>query len=90
MKRTSDVKLIGPYRSAVRISLILQVFLCVITAAVMDHGILFSAAILALLPYWIATFWITSRRPENPSKMDLFFIKYGYFGIFLCTYALSF
>ena len=49
-----------------------------ITALVLDGGLLFRAALAAILPYLGMVAVIVVRRPDRPSPGDLVAIKSGY------------
>jgi len=74
--------IIAAYRPATRLALLQQGIVIVLTAAMLDGGLCFNTALIALIAYWLAYGIVIVRRPCTPSKVDLILVRYGFLAIF--------
>jgi hypothetical protein len=63
--------------SSLKTGVIIQVFLFILTALMLDGGQLFRQFLLAMVGYWIGVAFIFVRRESTPKKTDHFFLRYG-------------
>ena len=71
--------------SALKVGLVLQVALLLLCGLVLDDGSMARLCAAAIAGYWIAFAIIVARRNKSPSKLDLFFVKYGAAGLLFAT-----
>ena len=55
----------------------IQAALALLTALVLDGGQLFRLFLIALFCQWAVVWFITFRRPLNPTRLGLAMIRYG-------------
>ena len=65
------------YWPALKVAIVGQVVLGILTALMLDGGRTFGFFKVALLGHWIGILMIIGRRPLAPIKWDLFFIRWG-------------
>lgn len=75
--RAFDIGFTENYAPACRFALILQAILGVIAALLLDGGRTFRAFCVAWLCAWAISLLIIFRRPANPSRVDLWIVRYG-------------
>ena len=66
------------YKSPIRDALVVSISLLIFSGLLLDMGItswLFSRAFVVL---WATTAVIVIRRPKTPTKIDVFFIRWGF------------
>jgi hypothetical protein len=73
MKRLSE-----DYDRAVKVSLVLHVVCLSVSGLLLDDGQLAQWCGVSLVAYWSAYTVIAVRRPQTPTKLDLFLIRWGY------------
>ena len=66
-----------PLTSALKFGIALQLCLLVLTALVLDGGQLFRLCSVAATGYWLGVAMIVVRRKTTPTRLDLYFIRYG-------------
>ena len=63
---------------------VVQQLICVFIAAlVLDLGIFWHATWVAVLAYWLAVAVIVARRPETPTRGDIFFVRYCFLAVWI-------
>lgn len=65
------------YRKAIIVAASLQVPLTLMLALVCDGGQIFQFWIVTLTAFWLGYGIIKWRRPDNPTKGDLFCVRWG-------------
>jgi hypothetical protein len=55
----------------------LQFFLLLLSAMVMDHGVVLHASLQVMVGYLVALLFILIRRHRQPTAADLWFIRWG-------------
>ncbi len=66
------------YWPALKTSLIVQAVFLILSALMLDMGQAFNLALLGWIAYWAMAAMIVVRRPESPTRADLFAIRWGY------------
>ena len=66
------------YREAIWISIILQVLTTLFLLTILDGGTLARAGGCAMAAFWIGAAIVIYRRPRNPGKLDLLYVRWGY------------
>ena len=66
-----------PLILALKSGVILQVFLFVLTALILDGGQIMRQFLVAMIGYWLGVALIALRRERAPTATDLLFIRYG-------------
>jgi hypothetical protein len=61
--------------------MVVQIVFLLLTALVLDGGMMFRMCAAAALGYWIGVVVIAIRRGTSPTKLDLLFIRYGMVGL---------
>jgi len=75
------------YRKPIYVSVCIGFFWLALWSLALDGGYCVRLAAYALLSQWIGVVLIMFRRPADPTKLDLQFIKYGI--VFLWLYGLA-
>jgi len=78
----------SPYKDGVKLALAQQITILILTAGVLDGGDLFSICLIPFLAFWACVFLIRQRRPDTPTKFDLFFIKWSYMPLCVAAFFL--
>jgi hypothetical protein len=76
-------------RRAFRFALIQQVSCALISALMLDGGVIAKICAATIVGYWIAVAWLLSRRPLLDSKTDLLFVRWGFLLLFVVSVALT-
>ena len=66
------------YRKPIREALALQVFLGLLSTLIIDGGATASICGIALVAFWSAAGVLMLRRPEEPTRTDVAFLRFGY------------
>ena len=69
------------FLSALKFGVVTQMVLFVLTALVMDCGVLNREFTAGMIGYWLAVGIIMVRRREAPTTGDILFLRYGNFGL---------
>jgi hypothetical protein len=77
------------YRKASALVVVQQVLLGLIAGMMLDGGALGSIFLYSLVAFWVVFVIIVVRRPRNPTKTDIFLIKWGTFLLFAVSFVLS-
>jgi hypothetical protein len=75
---SSDAVLSSEYREATRIALSLQIPIAIICLLILDQGQLARICGIALLAFWMLAAEIALRRPWTPTRMDLWYWRWGF------------
>lgn len=78
MKALSD-----KYKPPLKYALLFQVVSIVVVWRVPNPGSLPNFLMCSILAYWASLTLIVLRRPQNPTRGDLLFEKWGYLAIFV-------
>ncbi|AMV34010.1 hypothetical protein VN12_17910 [Pirellula sp. SH-Sr6A] len=65
------------YNAAFRTALLIQSALAILTLLILDFGQMHRAFWVAFLCQWAMVWVILFRRPMNPTRFDLFVVRYG-------------
>ncbi len=76
------------YRQDLRVAFVLQLFLLLLSSAVMDGGQCSQWVLLSMIPFWFLAGLIFIRRLGTITKIDGLFIRWGYL-IILPTMVIS-
>jgi len=77
------------YRGTLIIVVSQQILLGLLCGLMLDGGMLGSMFLYALVAFWIGFITILARRPKNPTKTDIFAIKWGTFLLFFVSVLMS-
>lgn len=66
------------HRQALQVSLVFQVVFGILCGLTTDGGMLVQLWFFAILAYWGGFSLMVYRRPVNPTKVDLFLIRWGF------------
>lgn len=77
------------YRGSLVIVLSQQILLGLLAGMCLDGGVLGMIFLYSLIAFWVGFVMIVSRRPNNPTKVDIFVIKWGSFLLFLISLVMS-
>jgi hypothetical protein len=73
------------FMSALKVGVVTQLVLFILTALIMDGGRTNRMCVMAIIGYWIAAAAILIRRRHTPTRVDLLFLKYGIWGLMIVT-----
>ena len=71
------------FRNALIVSILLQIVLGFLAAINLDGGVFFHLWWRAMAGYWAALIVILMKRPNAPTKVDLFLVRWGFIPLFL-------
>lgn len=66
------------YRGAIRDAILLQVLLTLLMLLLLDGGYTARIGACAMGGFWIGVTAVMFRRPRNPSRLDLLYVRWGY------------
>src|SRR4051794_2439961 len=66
------------YRQAVKVAIVLQILVTLILLRILDGGMLARVGGGAMVGFWIGVAVVMLRRPLNPSRLDLLYVRWGY------------
>jgi hypothetical protein len=66
------------YRDAIRVAILLQVLLTLFMVLLLDGGYTARIGACAMGGFWIGVTAVMFRRPRNPSRLDLLYVRWGY------------
>jgi hypothetical protein len=77
------------YWTAIQVSLAFQIFLCIFAVLVADFGQIAYLWLITMAAFWGGVIMIMARRPANPTKLDLFLIRWAFPFLFLLAIPLT-
>src|SRR4051794_21374872 len=77
------------YREPVRFTLLQQVPVAVLCLLMLDGGRMARVCGIAMVGFWCGVFLLWLRRPRQPTRTDLAFLRWGFFPIFAASLALA-
>src|SRR4051794_8658813 len=81
--------IVNPVRDALKLSLIQQAVAFVFCGLVLDGGGFFLIVFFAFVAFWIGAFIILSRRGQQTSKLEILFLKWGFFPFCIFSFFLA-
>ncbi len=75
-RRLSDA-----FSSAILFGMVVQIVFLLLTALLLDGGVMFRMCLTTAVGYWIGVGIIAVRRGASPTKLDLLFTRYGMVGL---------
>jgi len=85
---SSDVyprRLSDALSSAILFGMVVQIVFLLLTALLLDGGVMFRMCLMTAVGYWIGVGVIAVRRGASPTKLDLLFARYGMVGLMVVT-----
>ena len=73
------------YRKAMRGAALIQILVVICSGLILDGGNIEQLCAMALLPFWTVTVIFIWRRPQQPTRTDLMFIRVGYLLVVVVT-----
>lgn len=70
-------------------ALIQQGVVLILGALMLDMGLTFHIAILAVIAFWLAVGIVVARRPAAPTCRDLFVVRYGFLLVFVAILVVA-
>lgn len=67
------------YRKAIFDALVLQIFIGLLSAMILDGGGCAQVCGVALLAFWGGAAVLIWRRPQSPTQTDILLLRFGYF-----------
>ncbi len=71
------------YQSALKVALLLQIIIGLGAAIAIDGGLTFDMWWRSMAVYWGCFVVMVFRRPNTPTKVDLWMIRYGFVPLFI-------
>ncbi len=78
-----NLSLSKDYRSALKVALLLQIIIGLFAAGATDFGLAFDVWWRSMAAYWGCLVVMVLRRPNAPTKVDLWMIRYGFVPLFI-------
>ena len=76
---------VGPFRDAIVFTLVQQIPLLMLSALLLDGGLVFKRVAIASIAFCILTLVIMVRRGPNLPDTDILLVKWGYLPVLLVT-----
>ena len=76
---------VGPFRDAIVFTLVQQIPLLMLSALLLDGGLVFKRVAIASVAFCILTLVIMVRRGPNLPDTDILLVKWGYLPVLLVT-----
>jgi hypothetical protein len=70
------------YRRPIKTALLQQGIILILALLVLDGGLTFNMAVIAVMAYWLAFGILVFRRPSSPTKGDILLVRYGFLLLF--------
>ena len=80
-----DNVVVGTFGDAISFALVQQLPLLLLSALLLDGGLVFKRVVIASVAFWILTLIILIHRGRNMLDSDTLMIKWGYLPILLAT-----
>ncbi len=77
------------YGPPMKTALLFQGIFLILAALVLDMGETWNATLVAMLAYWMPAGLIMARRLDRPTRIDLFFVRWGFLVIWLVTMVIG-
>jgi hypothetical protein len=74
---------LAAYGRPIKTALLQQGIFLILAALALDMGETWHTTLVAVLAYWMSAGVIVARRPDSPTRTDLFFIRWGFLVIWL-------
>lgn len=75
------------YRDAVKVAVILQLFTSLFLLTILDGGTLAKVGGAAMAGFWIGVAIVMIRRPRDPRRLDLLYVRWGYIAMLIVGIA---
>ncbi len=89
MNEGMNLSLSKDYQSALKVALLLQIGTGLLAAIAIDGGFLFELWWRPMAAYWGCFIVMVLRRPNTPTKRDLFLVEWGFVLLVPCTFIFS-
>ena len=83
------MKISGKYWNAIKVSLIFQIAICLLTSLITDLGQTFQIWAITMAAYWIGAIVIMLRRPQSPTRIDLFLARWAFPFLFMLAFPVT-
>lgn len=77
------------YDSAIYDALLLQIVLGILSAMILDGGVMAQVCGIALVAFWGGVAVLIWRQPQSPSRVDIGLIRFGYLPLIIISGFLS-
>ena len=84
-----NLSLSKDYQSALKAALLIQIVAGLAAAIAIDGGFLFELWWRSMAAYWGCFIVMVLRRPNTPTKRDLFLVEWGLVLLIPCTVIIS-
>jgi hypothetical protein len=81
MSRT--ISLSDDYRSPLRATLVIQFVVVILSGLMLDRGIFARITLIAVVGFWAGVFVMMIRRPQAPTAIDLWIVRWGFLPLLL-------
>jgi hypothetical protein len=76
---------VGKFRAAIVFTLMQQLPLLLLSAMLLDGGLVFKRVAIASVAFWILTLMVMIRRGRNITDSDILVVKWGYLPLLFAT-----
>jgi len=80
---------LSKYKVAVACAFVEQIAALALASATLDLGEAIRIAAIAIVAFWVATYFVIRRNREAPSSLALAFVRIGYLPLFLLTAGMA-
>ncbi len=81
--------LAAAYISAAKLVGLEQGIIFILALLMLDGGVTFRIAVIAIAAYWAVFTVIAARRPTLPARGDILFVRYGFLLIFVSVFVVA-
>jgi hypothetical protein len=78
----------SPYKAAIKLAVAQQIPILVLSSCILDGGDIFSICLIPFIAFWVGVWLIRHRRPQTPTRIELFAIRWSYFPLCVMTFFL--
>ena len=77
------------YDSPIFEALVLQIVLGILSALILDGGVVAQICGIALVAFWTGAVVLIWRHPQSPSRLDVELIRFGYLPVVVLAFVLT-
>lgn len=83
------IPIAGVYRNAIRTAVVVNLLLTIFLLSILDGGKIARAGGCAMVGFWIGVAMVMMRRRQNPRRIDLMYIRWGYVPLLFLAVAMA-
>ena len=80
--QSPSLPIASAYRRPIKSALVQQGIILILALLLLDGGLTFNMAVIAVVAYWLAFGILVFRRASSPTKGDVLLVRYGFLLLF--------